>query len=58
LVLHVTPIGKTNFEVILKGERFTIECEVVEGTVPNLLGAQDSERLGLIKRVYTAGNTG
>jgi hypothetical protein len=41
----VTPIGKTNFEVILKGERFTIECVVVEGRVPNLLGAQDSERL-------------
>ncbi|XP_064630948.1 uncharacterized protein LOC135489499 [Lineus longissimus] len=48
----VVPVGKTTFDVIMKGETHSIECEVVPGNVPNLLGAKDSERLGLVKCVF------
>ena len=52
----IAPVGKTSFEVIVKGETHVIECEVIDDVVPNLLGAKDSERLGLIKRVYSVEN--
>ena len=50
----VSPVGKTRFETIVKGHRYALECEVVDGEVPNLLGAVGSERLGLVRRVHAA----
>ena len=49
----VEPIGRVRFQALVKGRTYTIQCEVVDAIVPNLLGAKDSERLGLVKRVYT-----
>ena len=50
----VRPMGKTRFETIVIGQRYELECEVVDGEVPNLLGAADSDWLGLIRRVHSA----
>ena len=49
----VTPCGRTSFNVVLKsGELYKLHCEVVSGDVPNILSAQDSQRMGFVKRVY------
>ena len=53
----IKPIGKTSFEVVHNEKYYTLECEVVEGEVPNLLGSRDSLRLGLIKRVHNIENS-
>ena len=50
----VKPIGKAQIQVVLKKRTFVVQCEVVDGNVPNLLSARDSERLGLVRRVYSA----
>ena len=50
----VKPIGKTKFDVVQNNVVSTIECEVVSGDVPNILGAEDSEKLGFIRRVMSA----
>ena len=53
----IAPIGKTAIEVIVKGKHYQLWCEIVDGeNIPNLLGAQDSLRLGLIKRVNSVEN--
>ena len=49
----VVPIGKTNVDFIVKQKQYSVECEIIDGQVPNLLGAVDSERLGLVRRVYS-----
>lgn len=47
----VKPIGKVTFEVSIKNTTFPLTCEVVKGdNIPNLLSAEDSVRLGLIRR--------
>lgn len=48
----VKPVGKTSFDVEVKDKVYTLTCEVVQGeNIPNLLGAEDSQKLNLIKRV-------
>lgn len=48
----VKPIGKTSFDVEVKDRVYTLTCGVVQGkNIPNLLGAEDSQRLELTKRV-------
>ena len=49
----IKPVGKTTFTVIHKDRLHDIECEVVDGEVPNLLGGESSKTLGLIRRVHT-----
>ncbi len=51
---RVKPRGMASFDVIVSWKLFTLTCEVVVGDVPNILSTQDSERLGLLKRVYIA----
>ena len=49
----VKPVGQTTFEIVQKnGKIYALTCEVVEGDVPNILSAIDSQRLGFVKRVY------
>ena len=47
----VKPVGKISFHVLHNDVLDTIECEVVDGNVQNLLVSKDSLRLGLVKRV-------
>lgn len=46
------PVGNMVLPVYHKGQRFEIECQVVDSNVPNLLSAKDSVRMNLVKRVY------
>ena len=47
----IKPIGKIVFYVLHNDAQYSIECEVVEGDVQNLIGSRDSLRLGLVKRI-------
>ena len=47
----IIPIGKTIFKVVYKGNCYNIDCEVIDGDVPNLLGGDSSRMLGLVKKV-------
>ena len=49
-----SPLGKTRLETIVKGHTYVLECEEVDGEVPNLLGTVDSERPGPVRRVHSA----
>ncbi|XP_076371489.1 uncharacterized protein LOC143257120 [Tachypleus tridentatus] len=44
-------LEKTTFTVIHKSKMYDIDCEVVDGDVPNLLGGESSTKLGLIQKV-------
>ena len=48
----VKPVGTASFDATYKNKHYTITCEVVDGNVPNLLGSNDSIKMGLIKRVH------
>lgn len=49
----ILPVGTTKFNVIHNNVFYTLTCEVVDGNVPNLLGSNDSMKLGLVKRVHS-----
>ncbi len=57
---QIKPLGQTSVEVVVKKQKYVLYCEVVDdvddvvvdGNVPNLLAAIDSERL--VKGVYHA----
>jgi hypothetical protein len=49
------PIGRTTIPVSLKGQIYTLECEVIRNKkVHCILSDKDSIRLGLVKRVFAA----
>jgi hypothetical protein len=48
----VYPVGRTIVDIMHKSKLHKLECEVVDAEVPNIIGAKDSEVLGLVRRVY------
>ena len=46
------PVRNIVLPVVYKDQRFNIECQVIDSIVPNLLSANDSTRMNLVKRVY------
>jgi len=53
----VRPLGQVCLKVTYKQKQYLLVFQVVEGQVPNLLGDEDSVKLGLIKRVNSLDET-
>ncbi len=49
----VKPVGTVVLDVMYKGNKYEIRCEVIDGNVPNLLSLSDSIKLDLVRRVNT-----
>ena len=52
----IYPIGVTTLPCLHNGKIFNIECEIVDGNVPNVLGLQHCTQMNLVKLVNACEN--
>ena len=48
---HVKPIGMIKLVCRYKNKEYTVNCEVIDGNVPNLLSCDDCIKMDLVRRV-------